>query len=68
MLEYEADTSALNGQVGRIFARQLHRSGIGRLQAGDDPEQGALARAGGTEQGHEFSGRDRERHMVNGLK
>src|SRR5689334_17840473 len=39
-------------------------AGIGKVQPGDDAQQGGLARAGRTEQGDEFAGFDLQAHVV----
>ena len=68
VLKDETDASSLDGQMGRILARQLDLAGVGRLEAGDDPQNRALSRARRTEKRHELSGRHLKRDVVHGLE
>ena len=51
VLEDEADLAALRRQAGGVLAVDLDRTGVGALQATDDPQQGGLAAAARAEQG-----------------
>jgi hypothetical protein len=55
VLEHHADPPPIGRQVGDILAADQDGAGIGLLQPGDDPKQGRLARAGGSEQGEELA-------------
>ena len=68
MLEYEADAALLHGQPGGIFARQHDASRVGRFQSGDDSQDRALARSGGTQKGDELASDDLERDILHGLE
>ena len=68
VLKDKPDASMLNRHGRGVFAGQLDRARLGRLQSGDDPQDRALARAGGPEQGHELAGRNVERDVVHRLK
>jgi hypothetical protein len=68
MLEDEADPAPLDGEVGGVLAGQLDVARVGLLQAGDDPQDRALARPGRAEQGHELAGGDLERDPVDDLE
>src|SRR5262249_35616673 len=68
MLEHEPHPSALDRHRRGILTGQLDRARLGCLQPGDDPQDRALARARGTQQGHELAGRHLERHIVDRLE
>ncbi len=66
MLKHEPDLPLPHGLIGGVLAVKVDGALIRRLQAGDDPEQGGLARAGGTQQGHELAAGHVEAHVVQG--
>ena len=68
VLEYEAHTALLHGQPGGILARQQHASRVSHFQSGDDSQDRALARSGGTQKGDELARADLERDILHGLK
>ena len=64
VLEDESDTPVARAAGGRVLAGQQHRSGIAVVQAGDNPQQRRLARAGRPEQRHELAGGDLQADVV----
>ena len=68
MLEDEPDASMLNRHGRRIFAGQLDRARLGRFQAGDDPQDRALAGTGRPEQSDELPGGNVKGDVVHRLK
>ncbi len=68
VLKYEAHAALLHGQPGGIFARQHDASRVGHFQAGDDSQDRALARSGGTQKGDELASDDLERDILDGLE
>ena len=68
MLEYEADAALLHGQPGGIFARQHDASRVSRFESGDDSQDRALTRSGGTQKGDQLAGDDLERDILHGLE
>ena len=55
------------GEAADVLALEEHLAGRGPVQAAQELEQGALARAGRAHQGHELAGRHGERHAAHGL-
>src|SRR5206468_658836 len=66
MLEDEADPAVLEGPVGRVLAVEQDAPAVGRLEAGDDPEERRLAGPGRPEQRQEVPGRHLERRIPHG--
>jgi hypothetical protein len=64
VLEDEADLAFAHVGAGRVLAVEQHAAGIGYLEAGDDAQQGRLARAGGAEQRHQLAVADVEVEVV----
>ena len=68
MLKDEADLAAGGVAARHVLVLEEDRPAarIGLLQAGDDPQQGGLARAGRPQQGHQLAAGDREAHVAQG--
>ena len=66
VLEHEADVALLRRQAGGVDALDLDRAAVGVLEPGDDPQQRRLAAAARAEQRGELTGRDVDRHVVEG--
>ncbi len=64
MLEHEADAPLARPQGGNVPAAEQDGAGVDRHQAGDRPQQGALAAAGGAEQNEKLALLDRQRNVV----
>ena len=64
MLEDEADAPLPDRTVERILAVEQHHAAGRPFQAGDDAQQGGLARAGRPEQRHQLAGMDRQADVV----
>ena len=64
VLEHEPDVALAHRLVGRVFAVEVDRALIGRLQAGDDAEERRLARPGGPEQRHQLAAGHVQAHVV----
>ena len=56
VLEHEADAAVAHRQRRGVLVVEQDAAGRRRLQPGDQPQEGRLARARGAEQGHEFAG------------
>ena len=68
MLEDEADAPLLDREPGGVLAGEDHAAGVGRLEAGDDPQDRALARTRGAQEGDELAGDDLERDVLDRLE
>ena len=55
MLEDEAHAAGGGFQVGDVLVIEANPPAVGKLEPGDDPEQGRLARSRGAEQGKELA-------------
>ena len=66
VLEDDADVALVGRQVVDGGAVDPHAAGGLADEAGDDAQQGGLAAAGRTEQGHDLARLDGERHAVDG--
>ena len=64
VLEHKAHLALLHRAGGGLLAGDPDAPGIGVRQAGDQPQQGALAGTGGSEQGHQGAGVDIEADVV----
>ena len=64
MLEHEPDLALAHVPVGGVVPIEQHAALIGVFQAGDDPEQGSLAAAGGAQQCNQLACREIERDAV----
>jgi hypothetical protein len=64
VLEDEPHVASAGGVVGGVHAVDLDLAGVGRLQAGDDPQQRGLAAAARAEQRGEATGGDLHRDVV----
>jgi hypothetical protein len=64
VLEDEADLPALRRHARGVVALDLDAAGVGRLEAGDDPQQARLARAARAEQRGQRAAGDLERDVV----
>ena len=64
VLEAEADAPVAHRHVGHVLAVDLDRARVGRLEPGDDPQQGGLAAAARAEQRGERAGGDLEADVV----
>ena len=64
VLEDEADAALAHVDIGGVFAVEQDRAGIGHLEAGDDAQQGRLARARRAEQRHQLARRHVEVQVV----
>jgi hypothetical protein len=70
MLKHEADTPLGRGAMGHLFlieADSRPRVALRRVQAGDDPQQGRLARTTGAKQCDEFAVVNRQAHVAQRL-
>ena len=67
-LEHRVDRAAERRQVLHGFAVQADGAAAGLLEAGNQPQQGGLAAAGGAQQGEELVGADLQRHLVEGAQ
>ena len=56
VLEDETDPALVQGVLGRVAAIEDHSSRIRLLQAGDDAQDGGLARSRGAQEGHQLPG------------
>ena len=68
VLEDEAHLPLAYGTIGGVLALEEDGSLIGRLQSGNDPEQGGLARSGRPQQGYQLAAGNVEAHVVEGDK
>ena len=64
MLEHEADMALAGAARQRVLAVERHLAGIRPVEAGDDPQQRGLARAGRPEQRQQFALGDLEVDIV----
>jgi hypothetical protein len=58
LLEHQADPAPVRGHARQVAPAQLDGSAVERGQAGDHPQQGGLAGAGGADQHRQRPGRD----------
>ena len=68
MLKDKANAALRCAVLGGLFAMQQNRSGVGRFKARDDAQQRRLARAGWSQQSHQFSIRNRQADIVQCLE
>jgi hypothetical protein len=68
VLEHETHLAVLHGAARGFLAGDPDAAVVGVLQPGDQPQQGALAGAGGTQKSHQRAAVDVERHVVDGLE
>ena len=66
VLEHHRDV-AIGGAHGRdVAVGDAHAARVGALEPGDHAHQGGFAAAGWTDEGEEFTGRDRHRNRLDG--
>ncbi len=68
MLEDEPDLTIPGLPPRRIFSVEKNLALVGSLQAGDDPQEAGLSRAGRSEEGHQLPFGNREVHSMKGGK
>jgi hypothetical protein len=56
VLKHEADAAAAHRTARGVLVAEQAAAGGGRLQAGDEAQEGRLARAGRTQQRHQLAG------------
>ena len=64
VLEDEADVARARGRIGHIALADHDLAGVGRLEAGDDPQERRLAAAARTEQRRQRAVVDRDADVV----
>jgi hypothetical protein len=64
VLEHESDPALAHVDERLVLAVQQHPSVIGRLQAGDDPQQRCLSRSRWAEQRDQLAACNVERHVI----
>ncbi len=67
VLKDGVDRSLAGGNAGKRLPVEFENARRERLEATDHPQQGCLAAAGGSEQGHIAVGSDAEVHTANGM-
>ena len=60
--------SALGAGRGDRLGADPELAGVGRVEAGDQPEQRGFSAAARTDEGHQFSGGDGERHVIQRMR
>jgi hypothetical protein len=66
VLEHEAHVALLRGQVRGLDPLDVHRALVGRLEAGDDPQQCGLAATRRPEERGELPGGNAQRDVLQG--
>jgi hypothetical protein len=66
VLEHRVDVARVRGPAADVGARQLDAAAVGLLEAGDQAQRRALARARRAEQREELAATDVERDGVDG--
>jgi len=68
VLEDKADLAFAQWGGGNILTAKVDRAAIGEFQAGDNAQQGGLARTGWPQQGDQFTGFDMQVDIVQRLE
>ncbi len=68
MLENEAGAALVGAAVGHVAVIEEDLALLGKFQAGDDAQEGGLARAAGAKEREEFAVVDGEAHAIQGRK
>ena len=68
MLEDKPDLALADVASGGVLAMEEDRASVGRLQAGDDPQEGGLTGTGRAEQRHQLAGLDLQADLLERLK